>query len=66
MPCEKACSWLGRSCALLAMIGICRRYDTLLQVELGARRAERPQQPHWTAGGPSRTSGEPLQYIHCI
>eukprot|EP00955_Chlamydomonas_euryale_P076157 362556-Chlamydomonas_euryale.AAC.6 len=34
--------------------------------ELEARRAEGPWQPHRTAGGPSGSSGEPLEYTLCI
>eukprot|EP00955_Chlamydomonas_euryale_P030005 316482-Chlamydomonas_euryale.AAC.1 len=39
MPCEKACSWLGRSCALLAAVKSCRRCDIKHVCRLSWRRA---------------------------
>eukprot|EP00955_Chlamydomonas_euryale_P085091 364051-Chlamydomonas_euryale.AAC.15 len=41
MPCEKACSWLGRSCALLAAVGSCRSCDIKHLRRLSWRRAAR-------------------------
>eukprot|EP00955_Chlamydomonas_euryale_P101564 365353-Chlamydomonas_euryale.AAC.26 len=53
IPCEKACSWRGRSCALLATVGSCRRCDIKHFCGLSWRRAWRtslsnhigPQEP---------------------
>eukprot|EP00955_Chlamydomonas_euryale_P006568 69689-Chlamydomonas_euryale.AAC.1 len=41
IPCEKACTWLGRSCALLAVVGSCRRRDINHFCGLSWRRASR-------------------------